>query len=180
MLFHLSSFSSHATDLRSFSWTDGRGDQPDYAKAVAVWSDFHDMLPDTNFNKINADLSGIFLNSQLYGRARDLSLGISDTTTKTAEGALAAIFHAINQRDALSVVRETYKDLTDLLSTPSGISEDSRNYESSFAAQLANLNENRDSIKLTESLTALMILPNAATENGQRISVLDAANLNET
>lgn len=64
----------------------------------------------------------------MYGRARDLFVGISEDVMKSTK-AIDAIFGAMHQRDALSVVSEVYPDLNDLLSTHCGNVESFQNYE---------------------------------------------------
>lgn len=59
-------------------WTDGRGDQSEFAEAVRRWRAFHNNLPENNSNKIDAVNQGIVLQSYLYGCARDLSKSIPD------------------------------------------------------------------------------------------------------
>lgn len=44
----------------------------EYAKAVKMWCAFHDNLPDGNSNKISKLDRGIVLQSNFYGRAKDL------------------------------------------------------------------------------------------------------------
>lgn len=72
----LQSRSQSSWDLKKIPWTDGKGLQEDYTKAVSRWIHFHDQLPDSNGNKIPDALRGIMLKSQYYGRARDLCVGI--------------------------------------------------------------------------------------------------------
>ena len=73
-------------DIRSTPWTDGRGNQEGFAIAVKLWEQFHDKLPSSNSNKMTADLCGICLKSQLFGRALDLTKGISDEFIASEDG----------------------------------------------------------------------------------------------
>lgn len=66
-------------DISYVPGTDGRGDRSDFANAVSLYSEFNFMLPDTNSEKIHASLRVIFLESQLYDRARELCVGIHGT-----------------------------------------------------------------------------------------------------
>ena len=66
-------------DMKNAPWTDGKGNQERFYEAVQQWVNFHNLLPDSNSNKIPANLQGVILQSQLYGRARDLCLKISST-----------------------------------------------------------------------------------------------------
>lgn len=47
-------------------------DQLPYVKAVIRWCNVHYNLEDTNRNKITARNRGVFLISNLFGRAQDL------------------------------------------------------------------------------------------------------------
>ena len=73
-------------DARSPPWTDGKGNQKRFLKAVKLWKEFHDALPASNSNKIPSNLQGIVLKSQLFGRAQDLVSNISSEELRSAEG----------------------------------------------------------------------------------------------
>lgn len=73
-------------DNNSVPWTDLNGGEEDYANTVQLWSSFHNMLPDSNSNNIVQNLCGVVLNSQLYGHAKDLFLGIYDPTILSEHG----------------------------------------------------------------------------------------------
>lgn len=114
------------------------------------------------------------LHSQLYGRARDSCVGISQDVVESEEGS-QAIVDDLFQRDPLSVVKDVHKDVNDLLSTRRNTNESFRNFESRFTAQLAKFNSYGSSTKLPKSQSPLMLSSNAAVESSQRISVLAAA-----
>ena len=63
-------------DIRTVPWTDGRGNQEQYAEGVSLWQAFQDTLADSNSNKEAKAARGIMLQSQLFGRARDLCKAI--------------------------------------------------------------------------------------------------------
>ena len=113
-------------DIRNVPWTDGKGNQEEYAKSVDLWDAFHNRLPDSNSHKITAELRGIMLQSQLYGRARDMCRSIPDSEIQSADG-WKKIIQAIYKRDALSVVSEVYQSFTSLLSMNRGTNESFRN-----------------------------------------------------
>ncbi len=85
-------------DIQSVPWTDGKGDQEPYASSVSLWKAFHDKLPDNNASKIPSALQGIMLQSQLYGRALDLSKKIPDEIIQS-EGGVDAIVKAAYKRE---------------------------------------------------------------------------------
>ena len=126
-------------DAKSAPWTDGKGDQEEYFKAVKLWQAFNDALPDRNSNKIPTGLRAICLNSQLYGGAKELCSGISDEQLLTTEG-VKSIVDCIYQRDALSVVSEAFRSFNALLNTRRGDNENMKNFESRFSAQVAKFN----------------------------------------
>lgn len=72
--------------IRSTSWTDGRRSQEGYGRAVKIWKQFHDKLPDVNRNRVTKELRVICLKSQLFGRAYDLSSPISDEEIASDSG----------------------------------------------------------------------------------------------
>ena len=163
-----------AWDIRSVPWTDGRGNQDQYASAVALWKAFHDKLPDANSNKIPKDLQGIMLQSQLYGRARDLCKSIPDETIQSEDGS-EAIVNKIYQRDPLAVVSDVYQDFITLLNTKRGNNESFQNFGTRFKAQVSKFSSHCDAVKLPEALTAFMLLANSGVDSTQRISVLAAS-----
>lgn len=164
-------------DIKNVPWTDGKGCQEDYSKAVHLWNKFHDRLPDSNSNKIPKELRGIMLQSQLYGRARDLCMTISDSDIQSNNGSKVVVY-AIYKREARSVVSDVYQNFMSLLNTPRGSTETFKNFESRFDAQISKLNASSGSVQLPEALTALMLLANSSIENGQRVSVLAATSTN--
>ena len=160
-------------DLRSPPWTDGCGNQEEFARSVAQWSKFHDGLPDSNSNKIGVPLRGICLAAQLFGRAKDLCIGLTSDELSSPNGT-KLIVSKIYQRDAISVIAEVYKDFTDLIRIVRGQSESYKNFESRYAAQMSKFNANGNSIQFPEALSALMLLSNAGVDDAQRISILSS------
>lgn len=118
-------------DMRKVPWTDDRGNQEEYANAVDLWSNFHDLLPVINASKIPSALQGIMLQSQLYGRARDLVKKIDPEDIKKEGGALL-IVDAICKRDPLSVMSEVCTEFNEVLNTKRGSNESFLNFESRF------------------------------------------------
>ena len=160
-------------DTRNPPWTDGRGNQEEYARAVTQWATFQDGLPDSNSNKIGIPLRGICLIAQLFGRAKDLCMGLTAEQLASSDG-VKLIVSTIYQRDPISVVSEVYKDFNDLVFTRRGQNEAFKNFESRYAAQLSNFNANGSSVTFPEALSALMLLSNAGVDDGQRISIISS------
>lgn len=100
-------------DIKTAPWTDGRGDQAEYKATVNLWKTFHNSLPANNNNKIPPNLQAICLKSQLFGRAKDLCSGISNTDLNTENG-VDLIVNSIHKRDSLSVVSEAYRTFNQL------------------------------------------------------------------
>ena len=123
-------------DIRSPPWTDGKGNQDEYVRSVRQWCRFHDGLSDANSNKITPVLRGICLSSQLYGRAKDLCIGLSSDQL-SADNGVDMILAKIHQRDPITVVSEVYRDFTDLIATRRGANESFRNFESRYTAQVS-------------------------------------------
>ena len=161
-------------DVKNVPWTDGKGNQEDYKDSVKLWSAFHDKLPVANANKIPDELRGIMLQSQLYGRAKDLCKKLSDVTIQS-KGGSDAIVNAVCKRDALSAVSDVYRDYMALLNLKRGSNEMFKNFESRFEAQVSKFNAHSTVTKIPEALTALLLLANSNVDDSQRISVLAAA-----
>lgn len=166
-------------DMKSAPWTDGKGDQEEFSRSATLWEAFHDKLPDSNSNKVPKTLCGIVLQSNLFGRAKDLCKKVPDIEIQSENG-VAAIVKVIHKRDLLTAVSNVYHDFLTLLDTKRGNSETFRNFESGFAAKVSKFNSHGKSCEIAESLTAFMLLANAGVDSNQRISVLAAATPHET
>lgn len=160
-------------DIRYVPWTDDKGNEDEYRKSVALWRPFPDKLPDNNSNKIPTELRGIILQSQLYGRAKDLSDSLDDTQIQSTDGS-TAIVNAIYKRDALSVVSGVYQNILSLLTTKRGEHETVWNLESRFNAQVTKFNAMCSSVKLSEAIISFMLLANASIDSTKRVSILSA------
>lgn len=114
------------------------------------------------------------LQSNLYGRAKEICCKIPDGTIRSADGK-AAIVNALYKRDALSTVSNVYQDFNAVLTTRRGERETFKNFESRFEAKVAKFKSHGSSCNLPEALLAFMLLGNACVDNTQRISVLAAA-----
>lgn len=134
---------------------------------------FHKGLPDAYSKNIPSSLRGICLESQLYGRLKDFCKGITPKDL-ASEDVIYKILEALYQLDPISVVSEVFKDFINLISTGRPQNESFRNFESLFAAQLSNFYAIGDSIKLHESITALLLLNNAEGDDSQRISIISS------
>ena len=158
-------------DLRNAPWTDGKGNQERFYESVKQWCAFHDNLPNTNPNKIPSSLQGMLLQSQLYGRARDICLKISAEDIKAADGAMK-IAHAIHKSDSLAVVNDAFQKFQDLLSVSRGSSETMVNFEGRFDAALCRLNAVCKDSQLPESIVSFLALAHANIDSSQRMSIL--------
>lgn len=161
-------------DTRTTPWTHDRESQEGYARAVKLWGQFHDMLPDTNSNKITSDLRGICLNSQLYGRDYDLCYTLSDADIMDDDRA-SKIVAAIYVRDLVAVKREVYSDFNQLLSVNRGPSESYQSYENKISAQVAKISAHGKELAIHESLLAMMLLSGINVDDAQRIPILFSA-----
>lgn len=112
--YDLPSHPKFSWNIFATSWTNGCLNQESLAHAVKLREAFHDKFPASNFNRITADIRGICLKSQLFGRALDLTKGIADDVIASDQG-IAAIVDARNKRNALSVVNEIYAYFIDIL-----------------------------------------------------------------
>ena len=160
-------------DIKTAPWTDGKGNADQYIKAVKLWKEFHDTLPANYSSKIPANLQGIFLKSQLFGRAADIGEKVTEEELKSANGAIK-LAKAVFKIDALSQVNTMSEEFSKLLSTSRGEREKMKSFESRFEAQVCRFNESSGSSILPDALLALLLLNNANVENNQRVSVLAA------
>ena len=161
-------------DIKSVPWTDGKGDQHEYYKSVNRWVSFQDNLPDSNSNKIDSKNRGIVLQSNLYGRAKDLCEGIDPTKIASVDG-VNLILSAIYKRDPLSVVSLVFQELQALLLVRRENNEQFNDFEMRFGAQLSKFNSLGSSVSLSGSIAGLVLLANADVDSSQRISILAAA-----
>ena len=165
-----------AWDARSAPWTDSKGNEERFKVAVDDWKEFHDSLADTNPTKLPLNMQALVLKSQLYGQAVDLCAELSKEELKSDKG-VSLIVNAVYQRDALSVISETFEGFNALLTTRRGHTETLKNFELRFSAAVTKFNSLSKTTKLPQCITALMLLSNANIDQSQRVSVLAAAAL---
>lgn len=144
-----------------------------------LWEAFHNKLPDSNANKVPEELRGIMLQSNLFGRSKDLCKKVPDSVIQSATG-VAAIVRALYKRNPLSTVSLVYQDFLTVLGTKRGSNETFRNFEPRFASKVSKFNSHSASFELAEALTAFMLLANSGVDSSQRIFVLAAATPHET
>jgi len=161
-------------DIRNVPWTDGKGNQEEYANSVSLWCAFHDKLPSSNSSKIPKELQGIMLQSQLYGRAKDLVKIAEAEKIQSAEG-VNAILKAMYKRDALAVVSDLYQDFINVLKNTRGQSESFKNFESRFEVTVSKFNSLSTVSKLLDARVSFILPANANADSGQRIPILAAS-----
>lgn len=103
-------------DIKTVPYTDGKGDQTEFANAVRRWQPSHANLPHGYSSKIAPNNQGIVVPSHLYRRARDLCRSIPEDVINSKNGA-TAIVSAIHKRHPLTVVSTPYGELIKLVST---------------------------------------------------------------
>lgn len=103
-------------DIKTVPWTDGRGDQTEFAESMGRWQAFHANLPDGYSNKIAANNQSIVLLSHLYGQARDLCRSISGDIINSKSG-VDVIVSAIHKCDLLTTGSMVYGEMVKLMST---------------------------------------------------------------
>ena len=160
-------------DMKNAPWTDGRGNQERFFTAVQQWCLFHSKLPDSNSNKIPASLQGMMLQSQLFGRARDICLKMSSDDILAPDGAIK-IAKAIHKSDPLAIVNDAFRKFQDLLSVSRGHNELMINFENRFDASLSRLNAVCTDNPLPESIVAFLALAHANIDSSQRMSILSS------
>lgn len=161
-------------DLRNCPWTDGKGSQEAYATALSDWSEYHDILPSANANKVAKNLRGLQLKSQLFDRAADLIKDIPRDVLVSEKGA-DAIVADLYKRDPLSVVTDVFGDYSTLMNTRRGANESFKNFESRFSAAVSRYSAHGKSIALPDAIKAFLLLSNANVSEVQRVPVLSAA-----
>ena len=161
-------------DIRNPLWTDGRGSQEEFYRAVVAWKNFHDKLPDGHSHKIPSNVQGVFLQSQLYDRAQDIAQKFELDQIEKDDGALRAA-SVIYKRDVLSVVTDTFRQLISLLQTKQADNDSFKNSETRFDAQVCKLNATCSGAKLPSALLSFMMLANSRIESSQRVSILSAS-----
>ena len=99
--------------MKTVPWTDAKGLQEEYPEAVTEWCNLHDLLDDTDSNKMVPKLRGPILKSQCYSRAKDLAKSIPIGELNSENGATCVV-SSIHKRDALSFVTDIYNDFNRL------------------------------------------------------------------
>lgn len=102
----------------SASWSYGKNDQHELAKAVRRSMSIHSDLSEINFNKLTDKNHGIILASNMCGRANELCDKIEhEMLYIDATNCTELIVSTINKCDPLSVATEVYEELQKLLCT---------------------------------------------------------------
>ena len=162
-------------DTRNAPWTDGIGDQEDYANAVKRWCAFHDSLHDNNANKVMKVSRGMILQSQLYVRAKIRGDDFHDTVLCSEDG-VTAVVDAIYKTDALSAGNSAYSDYVKLISIRRSPNETYANYEDRFSAALNKLNSNGGgAVSIPGTLAAWSLIHNSNIDPSQHFGVMTAA-----
>lgn len=91
------------------------------------WAQLNEKLKSGSYNRIGPDLRGIVLKFQLYGRARDLFIGIDNDIIAPKDGQDATV-GLTNKRDAFFICSDVYGDFNQLLTTRHDPEESSRNF----------------------------------------------------
>ena len=134
----------------------------------------HDKLPPGHGIKIDPQLQGIVLKSQLFGRAADLVKKLSDEDIMGNNEALR-IAAVIYKTDPLTVLTDSFSKFQSLLNTRRGFTETFKTFESRFDAAVSRFNAASPSAKLSQSLISFLLLANAAVDDNHRVSILAAA-----
>lgn len=132
---------------------------------------FHDLLPESNSNRIPKNLRGICVKLQLSGRSLDFCKRTPDDVIASDRG-FNHITAAIYKRDALKVVSDVYHDSNSLLNVCRAQNESYLNYASRFSVQVAKLAGQGETFKLHDALLALMLLSNAGIGDAQIVLIL--------
>lgn len=113
------------------------------------------------------------LKSQLFVRPMGLIQAIADDVMACDKG-VAAIITTVYKQDALPVVSEVYKDLTDLFALRRGAKEYSQNHKKRSTAQIAKLNAHGGVLALHESMLAMMLFTGSNVDYVQHVQILFA------
>lgn len=177
-LHSLPSLPKFSWDERNAPWNHGKGDQEDYFHAVGRRNSFHAALPDENSSKISEHLRAICLQSQLYGRARDLCYAITDNDL-IQPNAINTIVACVYHRVAHSMVSEAIRHFNNLLICKTYYTETMKSFEGRSNAVATKFNSISQTTKLLECTTSLLLLANAQVSDTQCVTVLAAGAPND-
>lgn len=133
-----SSSSRFSWDIKSWPYTDGKGDQIENENSIRRWYAFQDNLEDQKSHKISKQNARIVFLSHLYVCGKDLCQGIEDKVIESDDAA-DLIVDAVYKRDPFSVVSMVYQEHEEPFSTHRNDQETNRNLEALFFALLAKL-----------------------------------------
>lgn len=158
-------------DIRVPPWTDCRGDQDQFYRAVSLQNKFHDALPNNNSKKIPQALQGIVRQSQLFGRAQDIGSKVSEAELLSRQGALI-LAKAICKKDKLSELTNIAEEFSKVVQTKQGFNEKLKNFESRFDAQVCKLHHTCGKEVLPGAILVLMLMENSNIDNSQCVPIL--------
>lgn len=150
----------------------GKAAQDEYTEAVCGWCAFHDLLPDSNSNKLEKILWGPIFKSKCYKRGDDLANCYLEgkPTFKTS---VQCIVIAIHKRDPFYFISDVFADFNGLFSTTFHQNENVNSSESQFEAGPARFNAHVSGTILRSPI-ALMGLVNSNVDKIQRAFTLAA------
>lgn len=160
-------------DIKFVPWTDVKGDQHEYFKAVNRRCYFQDNLRESTSNGIDKNIEEYFF-SKIYIVATELCEGIVFEKIASEKG-LDLILAQVYKRDPLSVVSLVFYELKSLLSVRHEKTEQFSDFEVRFGAQLAKLNSLGKTVSMTGSVASLVLLANFNVDSSKPISILAAA-----
>lgn len=161
-------------DLSFATWTDAVGNPEGYALGVSQWSELHDLLPDTNSNKIPETMGGTSPQAQLNGHSVDLREERNDDELNSQDGD-QLILNMIHIREPLSVISGFCADFNDLLLKKPSSYVTLRDLECRVASLLSRYKAIDSIVHLPDDFTAMLPLANSAIIDAQGISIVDTA-----
>lgn len=139
---------------------------------MKAWSAFHDLLCDSNSNKLDKKLRCTILKSQSYDRAKHLVKSVSQADLTKDEGWKSAI-NTIYKIEPLHFVSDVNLDYNSLLSTRRRQNGNVRNLKTRFWAQVSRFNSHNAG-SIPDSFVAFMLLSNSNIDGNQTVSILAA------
>ncbi len=162
----------HTWTAREPAWTDGRGNTEQYHAIVLQCSKFHDLLPDTNVQKIPKHSRGLVLQGQLFGRPVDLVAAIPHKILMSEDGMLA-LANAIHKFDPLVPTSDAYKSFLAVVTCVRKANETHTGFENRFESLMCKARKaSGSSTVMPEVYCAFMLLTNARMDSSHKVSIL--------
>lgn len=160
-------------------WTEVVGYPLPYARALALWRQYHDSHKDSNPTKIPKASRGLCMLSNLYGRAEEYVSTIEQDIL-ASDDATEMIVDGIFRSDAMTMKSFVLSELRSVHWTSRRSDEGYPAFQDRFSTQITRFNGLAPNISIQDSIEVCNFINHNNINASQRINVIPAASTRDT